>query len=126
MRYYLSVVILLILISACGKKSRDTSGFEIAGVQEEVNAAPMKMEMAEADERIPAPSAETPQVEIRKKIIKNGRMGLKVKELGSAKNRIDSLVKAFSGYYASENFTNTDYESTYQLRIRIPCSGFEK
>ena len=53
-------------------------------------------------------------------------MGLKVAELVRTKYRVDSLVKAFSGYYANESFSNNDYESAYQLRIRIPCAGFEK
>jgi len=97
----------------------------MAGVQDEVNVAPRQMDKSEELQNAPAPPEETPVV-IRKKIIKNGRMSLKVEELVRTKNHVDSLVKAFSGYYASENFTNTDYESAYQLRIRVPSAGFEK
>ena len=66
-----------------------------------------------------------PQV-IKKKIIKDGRLGLQVTDLSTAKKQIDSLVKALGGYYANENLRNSDQESGYQLTIRIPVVNFEK
>ena len=66
-----------------------------------------------------------PQV-IKKKIIKDGRLGLQVTDLPTAKKQIDSLVKALGGYYANENLRNSDQESGYQLTIRIPVVNFEK
>lgn len=66
-----------------------------------------------------------PQV-IKKKIIKDGRLGLQVTDLSTAKKQIDSLVKALGGYYANENLRNLDQESGYQLTIRIPVVNFEK
>lgn len=66
-----------------------------------------------------------PQV-IKKKIIKDGRLGLQVTDLPTAKKQIDSLVKALGGYYANENLRNSDQESGYQLTIRIPVINFEK
>ena len=66
-----------------------------------------------------------PQV-IKKKIIKDGRLGLQVTDLSTAKKQIDSLVKVLGGYYANENLRNSDQESGYQLTIRIPVVNFEK
>ena len=66
-----------------------------------------------------------PQV-IKKKIIKDGRLGLQVTDLPTAKKQIDSLVKVLGGYYANENLRNSDQESGYQLTIRIPVINFEK
>ena len=66
-----------------------------------------------------------PQV-IKKKIIKDGRLGLQVTDLPTAKKQIDSLVKVLGGYYANENLRNSDQESGYQLTIRIPVVNFEK
>ncbi|PWE00689.1 DUF4349 domain-containing protein [Marinilabilia rubra] len=66
------------------------------------------------------------QEEIKKKIIKDGRMGLKVDSLENSKAQIDSLVKFYRGYYATENLTKTKREATYDLRIRIPNENFER
>ncbi len=63
---------------------------------------------------------------IKKKIIKDGRLGLQVKSLQAAKKDIDSLVKAAVGYYANENLKNSDNESGYELTIRIPVVNFDK
>ena len=63
---------------------------------------------------------------IKKKIIKDGRLGLQVHNLQSAKKQIDSLVKSMDGYYANENLRNTNNESGYELTIRIPVQNFEK
>ena len=65
-------------------------------------------------------------VVIDKKIIKEGRLGLKVKDLDKTKFVIDSLVKKHNGYYANENFENSNSELAFHLKIRIPCANFEK
>jgi hypothetical protein len=63
---------------------------------------------------------------IKKKIIKDGRLGLRVKELDNTKLRVDTLIRNYGGYYANESFNNTDWESTFNLKIRIPSANFEK
>ena len=63
---------------------------------------------------------------IKKKIIKDGKLGLQVQNLQSAKKQIDSLVKKMDGYYANENLRNTNNESGYELTIRIPVQNFDK
>ena len=71
----------------------------------------------------------TPEVSkevIKKKIIKDGRLGLQVHSLQTAKKQIDSLLKSMDGYYANENLRNTNNESGYELTIRIPVQNFEK
>ena len=63
---------------------------------------------------------------ITKKIIKDGRLGLQVVNLQTAKQKIDSLVKAAGGYYANENLKNSDNQSGYELVIRIPVVNFDR
>ncbi len=63
---------------------------------------------------------------IKKKIIKDGRLGLRVSDLEDSKLRIDSLIKYYDGYYANESFNNSDRESSYYLKIRIPGVNFGK
>jgi hypothetical protein len=60
-----------------------------------------------------------------KKIIKDGRIGLEVQHLEPTKQKIDSLVKATRGYYANDRFDDSQYASTFSLKIRIPSAQFE-
>lgn len=62
----------------------------------------------------------------KKKIIKDGRLGLRVTEIDKTKLRVDTLTRNSGGYYAKESFNNTDWESTFNLEIRIPSENFEK
>jgi flagellar biosynthesis chaperone FliJ len=61
----------------------------------------------------------------KKKIIKDGRLGITVKELKKAKAHVDTLVQKIDGYYENESFTNSDYETAYTLKIRIPSDKLE-
>jgi hypothetical protein len=86
--------------------------------------------MTKESQIAPASTSSTDIIETtevnKKKIIKDGRLGIKVTELEKTKSRIDTLVKNNGGYYANENFNNTDYEASYNLRVRIPTDKFEK
>ncbi|WP_282015803.1 DUF4349 domain-containing protein [Marinifilum flexuosum] len=62
---------------------------------------------------------------VKKKIIKDGRIGLKVTNVEAAKTRVDSIVKLYGAYYSNENLNNTDWETTYSLTVRIPSVHFE-
>ncbi len=96
--------------------------YDMAGIEEEIKPA-----VGQAPDAAPVP-VDKPEVQEvnKKKIIKDGRMGLKVTDLEKTKTRIDTLVRNFGGYYANENFSNTDWESSYNLKIRLPFSNFEK
>jgi Domain of unknown function (DUF4349) len=61
-----------------------------------------------------------------KKIIKDGSITLKINDVNEAKKAMDSIVKKFNGYYASENLKNNDKSMTYDLKIRVPAGNFEK
>jgi hypothetical protein len=61
-----------------------------------------------------------------KKIIKDGSLSLKSKELVDSKLRMDALVKSLNGYYEYDNFSNDSYRMVYDMRIRIPSGNFEK
>ncbi len=75
--------------------------------------------------RFEAPHEATTEV-IKKKIIKDGKLGIQVQNLQIAKKQIDSLVKSMDGYYANENLKNDNNQSGYELTIRIPVVNFDK
>ncbi len=60
-----------------------------------------------------------------KKIIKDGNMSIKVKNIELAKKRMDVIVKTFNAYYENESFINNDEQLSYDLKIRVPSKQFE-
>lgn len=126
------LLLLLIVLVACGKREMkeeycSTVMCKLAPVAELKDKDIKKVESVE-----PPPSlrnsikSNEPKPVIEKKIIKDGRLGLQVKDLQTAKLQIDTLVKNLGGYYANENLKNNDNESGYELTIRIPIINFEK
>jgi len=61
----------------------------------------------------------------KKKIIKDGRLGMDVKNLSASKTNIDTIVRNLGGYYDNESLSNNDYATAYDLKIRIPSDKFE-
>ena len=59
-----------------------------------------------------------------KKIIKTGRMGIRVAAPGEAKRRVDSLVNVYQGYYAKEILN--EGQQGMVLTVRIPGANYEK
>ena len=118
----LSICIMTILMASCQQDNSDEASYAVAEMNEELVS---KTRQA-ADEALPSIDPIENQGVIQKKIIKDGRLGLRVSELEKAKWRIDTLIKNHGGYYASERFHNTDWESSYDLHIRVPSSSFEQ
>jgi len=125
MKKIIALLDLTVIIISCQQKQANEVMLDMAGVEEEMNSAVRQAPDVPAP---PAPPVEKPEIQEvnKKKIIKDGRMGLKVTDLEKTKTRIDTLVRSFGGYYSTENFNNTDWESSYNLRIRLPFSNFEK
>lgn len=124
MKKIIQFIVLTFMISSCQQNNRDQTVSDMAGSEGEMAIMTKESQIAPA-----LPSSidivETTEVN-KKKIIRDGRLGIKVTEVEKAKSRIDSLVKNNGGYYANETFNNTDYEASYNLRIRIPTDKFEK
>ena len=124
MKHIILLVVLAFMITSCQQNTRDQTVSDMAGSEGEIAL------MTKGSQIAPASTSSTDIIETtevnKKKIIKDGRLGIKVTELEKTKSRIDTLVKNNGGYYANENFNNTDYEASYNLRVRIPTDKFEK
>ena len=70
-------------------------------------------------------SIDNPLSAPEKKIIKDGRMGIKVDDIQAAKNTVNSLVAKYKGHYARDNYNDTDYSSTFILTIKIPADSYD-
>jgi len=122
MKKIIPIFIMTILIVSCHQKQMDKASYALTDMEEEMipitrqspNSPPPPIDKIEKQEVI------------KKKIIKDGRLGLRVKELDNTKLRVDTLIRNYGGYYANESFNNTDWESSFNLKIRIPSANFEK
>lgn len=116
----ISLFFLVVLIQSCGEASYDKNANDFVGaVEEEIVPVAMPHDVA------PPPPPVKKQEVIKKKIIKDGRLGLKVDDIEKAKAQIDTLVKAYDGYYSNERFNNTESKAFFNLEIRIPSERFE-
>lgn len=86
----------------------------------------MLVERRSYDESTPPIDAIAKQEVIKKKIIKDGRLSLRVSDLENSKVRVDTIVQHHGGYYANEKLINTDWETSYHLNIRIPSEHFTR
>jgi hypothetical protein len=105
----------------------DVNGKDCADINESANKSIAPPPPLRNSVKFTAPNVTPTQKRIiHKKIIKDGRLGLQVKDLQVAKHQIDTLVKNLGGYYANENLKNSDNQGGYELTIRIPVSNFDK
>lgn len=127
------LLVLFLTISACQQeKNRDAKEViaEMASPQPPMAtnlkfAAPRVVDVVANDGGGSLPAKETIPPTDKKKIIKDGNISVKSKELASSKKKIDVITKSFNGYYLSEEMDNNDQNSSYNLRIRIPAEQFE-
>lgn len=126
MKSILPLFIFILSFASCNQGSEETYDPYLANMEESI---PITKSSPAPPPPPPVSSSEVDQAEqqneIEKKIIKDGRVGLQVQDLNKTKLRVDSLVKKYDGYYANESFNNTDWESAYTLKIRIPAVSFE-
>lgn len=124
MKNILSIIILTFLFVACNQKQSDKVSYALADMEKQEEIIPITREQEIKPPPPPLPIVENQDV-IKKKIIKDGRIGIQVDNLENSKSRIDTLVKNHGGYYDNESFNNSDWESSYNLKIRIPSANFE-
>ena len=130
MKYLIQLLILVLFLISCQQKQKTNS--EVYAIADEAKMVEKSYsENLKSPPPPPPPPAEQDKqatnsnVANKKKIIKDGRMGIKVADLTQSKGQVDSFVKKYGGYYDNESLNNSDYESVYTLKIRIPSVDFE-
>ncbi|MBN2571894.1 MAG: DUF4349 domain-containing protein [Ignavibacteriales bacterium] len=123
MKRIIQLLFISLLAISCHQEP-SLEGYSDADIFLEEEIAPVTRQEAVNPPPPPMPPLKTKEV-VKKKIIKDGRIGLKVTDLELTKAKVDSLVKQYSAYYSNENMNNSDWESSYNLTIRIPSSNFE-
>jgi hypothetical protein len=128
MRTYILFVAFLsgIFFSSC---KGEASNFEMAASQEA--DIPASTESHPIDNNNQSPKEKelvSTNLEIQraKKIIKDGSITLEVRNIQESKELIDTIVKKINGYYEIDEFNQTDYNSNYNLKIRVAANNFER
>lgn len=116
--------LLLLLTSACHQADKAGLLYDIGDSRDD-EIIPSTRQEEVSPPPPPAPEPEEDKAVDKKKIIKDGSLRIRVEQLEAAKLRVDSLVKKYRGYYASENKENNNWESTYTLKVRVPGVSFE-
>jgi hypothetical protein len=117
----LAVLTIALFAVSCAEKGASDKTFQMATRAE----SDRTVETRSLSNAPPATEKIANQTVDKKKIIRDGRLGLKVADLEKTKAIVDTLVNMFDGYYANESLDNTDYESSYQLKIRIPSVSLD-
>ncbi|MCE4562757.1 DUF4349 domain-containing protein [Maribellus sp. CM-23] len=123
MKSIFAIIFLTVLLASCRQQPGGEASYALGEQYDDT------MPMDRRDQFSPPPPPPPPVKEqevVKKKIIKDGRLGIEVKDLESTKARVDTLVKIYEGYYDNERYNNTDRESSYDLKIRIPASNFDR
>ena len=113
MKQLVRIILIAFLMVSCAQKSAEFSNEVLMKSEsDKKEASPILKNTAESDV-------------IKKKIIKDGRLGMDVRNLSASKTNIDTIVRNLGGYYDNESLSNNDYATAYNLKIRIPSDKFE-
>ena len=113
MKQLVRIILIAFLMVSCAQKSAEFSNEVLMKSEsDKKEASPILKNTAESDV-------------IKKKIIKDGRLGMDVRNLSASKTNIDTIVRNLGGYYDNESLSNNDYATAYDLKIRIPSDKFE-
>ncbi len=125
-RFFIHLSIVLLLCACHSKTEMDGIGYNGTGAYEaEEEIMPITRQEALKPPPPPLVEMDAPASNVTKKIIKDGRMALKVQALTASKQYVDSLVQRFDAYYSREDLHKSRFEDTYSLTIRIPFTHFE-
>lgn len=113
MKQILTLIFACLVLTSCSSKSAE----EAYGVA--TFSASEKQEVSQTEK---SPNASE---SVKKKIIKDGRLGIQVSNLKNSKMNVDTLVRNLGGYYDKESLSNNDYSTDYYLKIRVPYNKLE-
>ena len=125
MKQFIYILLSAFFAAGCNGGKRDNVMYDMTGVANKEAFSAITRAPEVSNPKLSVDKAKTEEVN-KKKIIKDGSIQLKVTDLERTKFRIDTLVKKFDSYYDNVNFNNSDYEMSYNLKIRIPSDNFEK
>ena len=120
MKQIFGLIIITFFVISCSPKATE----EASGVNTVMDIENTTLEADKTE--VPATLKKADNAElVKKKIIKDGKLGIKVSKLKEAKTNVDTLVRNLGGYYDKESLINNDYSTDYDLKIRVPSNKLE-
>lgn len=116
MKQNILFILALVFLISCGSENH----YDYAVAMEASDDYAVPMDEITDDETM------DPEEGIERKIIKNGILELEVRDLGTEKRILDTLVRSVRGYYEREELSNTSRRTSFYLKIRIPSAHFEQ
>lgn len=95
------------------------SGSVIAYLDDEIGESEKKS--SQSNQQIPG----QPKEEVQTKIIKEGNIGISVKDFKTARTGLESLIKKYKAYIADENERKSRYDIQSTIVIRMPAEHFD-
>lgn len=114
----LNLLLLSTVLFSCGNQETEMDRFrEVASVEmREMNAA--------IDEDL-SPSISNNSDQASKKVIKSGEISFESESVAQDYQKVKSLIANYDSYIDYENETNTDYQSTYDITIRVNADNYD-
>jgi len=113
--------IFLFIIGAC-QNSGDSNG-QLADLGKNFDEM-LYVPPTEQPSNFPSEELENPAGNQRM-LVKRGNMEFESVQLENDNQKIRNILPRFNAYVDSENFSNNDYSSSYQLSIKVPVAQFE-
>jgi hypothetical protein len=123
MTFRLHILLLATVISCQSSRNYEGGNNEQEASLTMANDASTALNFKEAE--VPFASDPSLHSSFSRKIIKEGRMEILVKDLESGKQLVDGLVKKHQGYFANETMNNQEFQHGYTLTLRIPAKTFD-
>lgn len=123
MKKILLILVPVLSVISCGAPSKDSASDLTAsgGVMVAAESAPMALKSARSVKN----TAEIPEEATAKKIIKDGSMGIKVRDINEGKSAVDALVAQYNAYYGNESYNDYKSSVAFDLTVRVPSKDYE-
>lgn len=105
-------ITILISLSSCNNYDADSKAMELG-----------EMSMDLETEQSLAPNTE---IQIERKLIKNGDIEFESKNLGDTRKNIFKAIDKYKGYSSSDNEYKSSHEISNTILIRVPSENFDK
>lgn len=124
---YLTIYSLILLNLSCNEKYDSNTANSQAPSKSisDKSSADIK-ETGLINQNIIDNSGNPQDTQISTKIIRDGSISIKTTDLKDSKNKIDKLIKQYNAYYEREELDNNEYNTSYNLKVRVPISNFDK
>ncbi|RZS96847.1 DUF4349 domain-containing protein [Cecembia calidifontis] len=111
----------LFIIGAC--QNTGNSDFQIVETGERFEEV-LDVPPSEQPAKFPVEELQ-PATEIQRLLVKRGNLEFESVHLEDDNQKVRKILPHFKAYVDSENFSNNDFSSTYQLSIKVPVAHFE-